>query len=120
MIFNIFLILYCIAFLVIGLFDNIKLRDLFQTMLNFNSLGHSFYQTALSLYYNIGFYNQNSTDASNYVTNNYWDKFNKNPNTTVDFSVYSNLELDTKLNDLKDKLNNFQGVHLFFILWSRY
>jgi hypothetical protein len=108
---NISLGFYCIIFLIIGFGSNDKMSELIDLKFNFNSFERNFYQSCLSLFYNVGIYSKGSTDMSEYVSNSYWNKF-KEDGLTINMGEYVNSELKVKTDLLNSKLSTLQ--HFIF------
>jgi hypothetical protein len=47
------LVIYCVVFLIIGFGSNSKMTELIDLKFNFNSFERNFYQSCLSLFYNV-------------------------------------------------------------------
>jgi hypothetical protein len=112
---NICLGIYCIIFLVIGFSSNKKMQELDSLKNNFNVFERFFYQTALSQFYNVGVYTENTNDMSDYIINSYWNKF-AGTGLTINMGDYANNELYVKTDLLKEKVLGLQN----FIYGSSY
>jgi hypothetical protein len=107
LIINISLGLYCLFFLFMGLSSNTQMQELNLLKINFNSFERMFYQTALSQFYNVGVYKKGTSDMSDYILNNYWDKF-ASAGLTINMGDYANSELYVKTDFLKEKMGLLQ------------
>jgi hypothetical protein len=104
---NVCLVIYCIVFLVIGFTSKDKLNELNNIKSYFINFERYFYQTSLSLLYNIEIHEQGD---SQYKSSNYFDEF-KSPNVKfqISFAQYANSELQFKVDLLKVKLAEMQN-----------
>jgi hypothetical protein len=101
---NVCLIVYCVIFMVNGFSNNSKMTQLNEIRTQFNSFERLFYQTSLSLFYNVGVFKENTIDSGLH-NNDYWNKFN-----TVGLSIsmgdYGNRELNVKGGLLNTKMSD--------------
>jgi len=128
--FCIFLIVYCLFFLIVGLQNNNNIRKLYTIRNAFNDFRYFFYHTSLNLFFNIEILNlpneentitlQNlNFNSSSAFTNNsettslnvsfFNQKFKGNPLIKLNFSKFIAKELGTKLNMLRDIYLNLQN-----------
>jgi len=106
---NIFLVIYCIIFLTIGLMDNKHLNELNDSQIVFKKFQSDFLNTALSIYMNVGLYYPGSNDYSDYPNEDYRHLLNINSDIQIDLMEYILKELSVKVDLLKTDLLNFQN-----------
>lgn len=106
--FNIFLIIFTIASILIGLLQNYRVKSLYLLNNDLHTFKEFYYHTVLNFYQNILAYKFNSTDISNYNQADFFSKFKKNnPKIKIDVAQYSYLELISKLDILDTYIINF-------------
>lgn len=111
---NLGLIIYCLIFMVLGLMGKNKITQLNEILYLFNDFERMFYQTSLSLFYNVGVLKENAID-SNLENNQYWNKF-RSLDLSISMGDYANRELSVKAGLLNSKFSEM----LQYIYTSNY
>jgi hypothetical protein len=107
---NVSLGIYCIVFLIIGFGSNRKMTEVNDLKFYYSNFERSFYQTTMSLLYNVGVYKKNSfyNSDTSFSENNFWST---KTGLTINVGDYANYELQKKT----DILNSEMAALQYFI-----
>jgi hypothetical protein len=114
---NFGLIIFCVGLLIIGIFSSQKMTELNKLKLLYDSFQNSFFQTSLTLFYNLAIYPEELENTYDYPQDDsYWKKFDTSPlyneksRRSISMGDYANSELELKsglLNTEMTELMNF-------------
>jgi hypothetical protein len=103
---NVSLGIYCIVFLIIGFGSNQKMTEVNDLKFYYSNFERSFYQTTMSLLYNVGVYKKNSQKSiDDYDQNNFWAS---KTGLTINMGDYANSELQVKTDLLNSEMSALQ------------